>query len=921
MQDEPPTVQGLAQPIAEARPLAERFEEAQRIANIGSWELDVASGSVRWSNQTSRIFGLDPEAFTPTYDAVVERVHPDDRAHVEEAVRRSVELGEAFYCFARIIRPDGEVRHTEARGELRPAEFGAPLRLIGTVQDVTERITLERARDAERYLRQATLDNLLAGVVVYDLGGRVMEANRTASESLGLPPEKLAGLKASETLWWSYSPEAQALVESVLGRAAAGERIRNDYKLRVAGGHFIAADIEFAPLRDNDGKIVAVVASGVDVSARKQVKEKLLASEARLRATAKLLTDAQRIAKLGSWELDIRSNELVWSDEIYRIFELDQAQFGASYEAFLDAVHPDDRSQVDSAYRVSLAERAPYEITHRLLMPDGRIKWVREQCETEFDDRGCPLVSRGTVQDITDQHLVQDALRRSQASLRAILESEPECVKTIDENGRILDMNRAGLEMVEADSIDEVRGANVLTLIDPDFREEYRDGLMRVLRGERVEQRYQIIGLKGTRRWMEQTAVPLLDATQNSGAKTLIAVTRDVTERLQAEDALREHREMLSGVLSISPEATIIADQDLRILMFSSGAAQIFGFSAEEIVGRSVNELIPERFHKAHDRAVSGFAGGIVGSRTMSERTEIIGRRKGGEEFPAEASLSKLLTTRGLVYTVILRDISKQRAAREELVRAKQQAEAANEAKSRFIANMSHELRTPLNAIIGFSELIARETFGPLGDARYRDYARDVQKSGQHLLSLINEILDISRIEAGHVELREEEPIDIHEIIGHCIRWVSSRAESVGVTLTAEVPERLPALRGDPRLLTQILLNLASNALKFTPAGGSVSIGADVTRAGGMAISISDTGIGMSRDEVARIGEPFVQFDAGRAMRNEGAGLGMSIAKRLAELHGGRLEIESTPGKGTRIALCLPPERTVVDKTRCAVGA
>ncbi|MFO1186888.1 MAG: PAS domain S-box protein [Alphaproteobacteria bacterium] len=764
--------------------LASRLEEAQRVGNMGSWVWEVPTNSVSWSDQVYRIFGVEPREFGASYEAFLRYVHEDDRALVMEAVRRALE-GAPYSIEFRITHRDGTVRSVDAQAEVSFDKDGKPVRMIGTVQDVTERVALERARDAERQLRQDTLDNLLAGVVVYGLDGRLLEANRTATESLGLSRQDLVGLRARDANWWSYSQEAQAAVEKALGRAAAGERVRDDYRIRVVGGQFITADIEFAPLRDSDGSVKAILSSGVDVSARTQIEE---------------------------------------------------------------------------------------------------------------------------------------SLQRSEARLRAILDSEPECVKTVDENGRILDMNRAGLDMVEADSIDQVRGVDVLTLIEPDYHEDYRDGLARALRGERVEQRYEIIGLKGTRRWMEQTSVPLFDTEESGRASALIAVTRDVTERVQAEEALRENREMLSGILSISPEATIIADQDLRILMFSAGAAQIFGYSSEEMVGRYVNDLMPERFHVAHERAVVEFAGGIVGSRTMGERTELVGRRKNGEEFPAEASLSKLLTTRGLVYTAILRDISAQKAAREEIVRAKQQAEAANEAKSRFIANMSHELRTPLNAIIGFSEIIARETFGQLGDARYRDYARDVQESGQHLLSLINEILDISRIEAGHIELREEEPISIRELVDHCIRWVAGRAEGVGVTLTSEIPDRIPALRGDSRLLTQILLNLTSNALKFTPAGGRVCLWASTIEAGGVSICVSDTGIGMKPEEVARIGEPFLQFDAGRAMRTEGTGLGVSIAKRLAELHGGRLEIESAPGMGTRIALCLPPERTVTGKALCAVG-
>jgi PAS domain S-box-containing protein len=436
-----------------------------------------------------------------------------------------------------------------------------------------------------------------------------------------------------------------------------------------------------------------------------------------------------------------------------------------------------------------------------------------------------------------------------------------------------------------------------------------REALRRSAAGEKVRDDYLVRTGENRLSTIDTMFRPL--RARDGRIECIISSGVDVSARERAEQALEEKSEVLSSILSISPEAVVIADQDLRVLVFSEGAKEIFGYQPEEMIGSSIDRLIPERYRHAHAHHVDEFSSGGAMSKRMGERGELRGVRKNGEEFPAEASLSRLMTAHGLIYAVALRDISRQNAAREELLAAKRAAEGANEAKSRFIANMSHELRTPLNAIIGFSELMMGQCFGPLGDPRYREYAADIRKSGEHLLSLINEILDISRIEAGRIELNEEAPLEVAELIDHCTRWIAARAIDAGIGLRTEIASETPALRGDPRLLTQILLNVISNALKFTPAGGLVTVRAGVAASGGVEIAVADTGIGMSPQQLARIGEPFVQFDDDKGRKGEGTGLGVSIAKRLAELHGGELTIESAAGRGTIAILRLPQARSM----------
>ena len=239
----------------------------------------------------------------------------------------------------------------------------------------------------------------------------------------------------------------------------------------------------------------------------------------------------------------------------------------------------------------------------------------------------------------------------------------------------------------------------------------------------------------------------------------------------------------------------------------------------------------------------------------------------------------------------------------EKYAEEKTRAEEANQAKSKFLANMSHELRTPLNAIIGFSEIMEAAMFGPLGAEKYSEYSRDIRESGQYLLDVINDILDMSKIEAGGIRLHPEE-VELDPVLADCLRVVWQRAGEKHLKLTSHVDPAI-SLKADRRALKQIALNLLSNAVKFTPDGGAVTVRGHV-RAGMVTIAIEDNGIGIPKDALHKLGRPFEQVESQLTKRHQGSGLGLAIAKSLVEMHGGAMRIRSTLGRGTTVVVRLP---------------
>ncbi|HYG89820.1 MAG TPA: ATP-binding protein [Azospirillum sp.] len=392
--------------------------------------------------------------------------------------------------------------------------------------------------------------------------------------------------------------------------------------------------------------------------------------------------------------------------------------------------------------------------------------------------------------------------------------------------------------------------------------------------------------------------------------------------REQDQEKLAQASRRIRGILESMVDAVVTIDSRGRIETFNPAAEQMFGYTEAEAVGKSIGILIPEGFRRDHDRWMSNYRPGQA-SRIIGSDREVLAMRRDGGTFPMNLAVSELVlhdepeaTGPSRVFVGVIRDITLRKQKEAELIAAKSQAEMANRAKSEFLANMSHELRTPLNAIIGFSEILDSEFFGQLND-RQKACAKDIHDSGKHLLDIVNAVLDMSKIEAGRYELNEE-PLAPHEAVAQCLMMVRDRARDAGVALVDAMAEPRPIVLADHRAFKQVVLNLLSNAVKFTPAGGSITVQSRMHEDGSLAISVIDTGIGISPAFMEHLFEPFRQADTSASRRYEGTGLGLSISKNFMELHGGTLTCTSEVGAGTTMTLHLPAARILEPKVHAA---
>lgn len=760
--------------VSAQREQAERdklLSMAEQMSGVANWRYDVVSGKVTWSDEVYRIHGFEPGQIDPSYENVIGFYHPDDATVFTESVQRAIATGEGYDFRLRLRPPGRDERLVIAKATTEQDASGRTIALFGVFQDITDSEQAQ-ALLAEREATYRLLADTATDVVArYDPTGKFLYVSPSARAVLGREPEEMLGKDCTGII---VEEDLAVIRETLKAYLAAGPDApapRYEYRVIMPEGGHIWLEATPRAIWDESGRLVEFHDCVRDVTARKALERE----QAELVETLRM---AEATAGLGHWRLDLATQQVTWSDEVYRIHGVDRATFDPSYDDAVGFYHPDDRQKVRDWIEAAIRSGKAAAYRLRIIRADGEERTVTSQCVPQTDDTGATTALFGVFQDITDIVRSHDQVAASEARYRLLANNATDIIATY--------------------------------------------------------------GIDGVFRYIS----PAIEGPM--------------------------------------------------------------GYRPEELIGRPFYEFMhPEDVAQVKAAFSAYFR---AGADAEPPRIAYRGAPKGGGTVWLEAHPKLICDENGrpVEFQDVVRDITDTKRLEEALTEARDRAEEGGRAKSEFLANMSHELRTPLTSVIGFSGLLQKsQSLGP----DERRYADRIATASEALLGVINDILDYSKLEADKVEM-EPQPLDPRALATGAAVLVEAQCVAAGLDLSVEVDPAVPAgLMGDPVRLRQVLLNFLSNAVKFTKDGGiRVDLGGERMADGRwmLKVAVSDSGIGIPQDKLAEMFDRFTQADASTTRVYGGTGLGLAISRRLVEMMGGEIGVESRQGEGSTFWFTAP---------------
>ncbi len=796
--------------------------------------------------------------------------------------------------------------------------------------DNQERMQSQMAlRETEGQLRAIT-DAMPDLVFLLDEDGRYIEIFSNTHELLIQEPSKLLGKTLHQVM---PRKDADKFLNIIKLTLETDEPQSIEYSLPVPKG-LIYFDGRTAPVKTSGEEKGQIIFVARDISYRKEAEFQLEESEKRFRDYTEMSVD-------WFWEMDEELRFSYFSSGIFKSIGVDKSFFLGKTRRELVANNHENEPQIKKHLEDLEAHREFENFVYCYKTPSEEERYARVSGNPLFNEDGKFLGYRGTTSDITNQIAAENLLRENLSFTEKIISHSPIGIGIYDSSGQCISANKSFAEIIGA-TPEQVLAQNYHDLESWKKCGLYDAALKATLNKIEIRHEVKVRSTFGKEIVLDAFLVLFV----SKGEEHLLLMIHDETKRVQVEEALRESKKWLvksarmivhnlseknkdqqlelkkgkaeleesetryMNIVEGTEDLITTVDEEGIFLFVNNRSTKFFGMPPEDCIGRLAFDFIhPED----RESTIMAF------QKWLSEKATFVTYEN--RQVSLTGEVHSMLWNINLQYddhgeiraiNSIARDITAMKQVEHELERARKTAEAASNAKSEFLATMSHDLRTPLNAIMGFSELMKEQTFGSLGDPHYEEYVTEILKSGKQLVSLINGVLDLSKIESGNYELTEE-PLDIGALIREAVEVNATQAVTKRIEITDKLDPDIPMLYADERPVTQILNNLLSNAIKFTPENGRADVSAMVDEKGYLVVQIEDNGIGMSQNDIARATEPFDHAKSSKPKKHSGSGLGLYISSNLMALLGGTLDIDSEINRGTRITLRFPQERNVAN--------
>jgi PAS domain S-box-containing protein len=917
------TAIGTVQDVTEKQTLIQKlrntesiYKQAEELTNMGNWTWDVKNNRLHWTDQLYRIYGLKPQSEEITIERFLSFIHPDDRETISKGIDEIFSRDLLDYTF-RIVTADGKTKYLRSIAHVQKDEKGNPALIIGTERDITEKQSLiDKLKRSENLYKQA---QALAhvGNWSWDIRSNIIEWSDELYRIFGL--ERSTGNLSYEDYLNLLHPEDKELIAKNIQEAIQfGKSYEFTHRLVWKNGEVRTVFSTGEALKNDKGEVYMLVGTAQDITERQELIDRLQESE-------KHFKQAQSLARIGNWSIDIKTKVFTWSDEMYNIFEFDKSK-KFTYDEWLDNIHPEDREAVREYLKECMEAKKIYDKVHRIVLPSGKIKTIHRKGEFVLNERGDPVKIIGTTQDITEEYRIQQELRESQTFIRKITDATPSIIASYNVNTGKCVFISEGLEKLLGYKTDEVieKGMDFfVSIIHPDDAIKIMQKNAAALEEANtypqkndmvVEFTYRMRHKNGHYKWFH-TYGTIFDRNSSGKVEHVLNISLDITEQIEATEKIKEQEHFIQQIADASPTILYLYDVEKQsIIYINREIFFVLGYLPEEILdwGTHITEKLyhPEDYHLLPARKESGKNFQQADSMIQYECRM---KNNGGEW--------RWLLVREIVFktdkdgniTQILGaalDINRRKEMEKTILQNTLLLEQSNASLEEFAYVASHDLKEPLRKISTFGDrLIATQSNNLTTDGKI--FLQKIVDASQRMQTMISDLLSISMISNN----TSFENYSLQKILDETLQTLEFKIEQQSAIIKSDP---LPEASIIPSQFRQLFQNLLSNSLKFIRPGiqPTITITYVLLNADGVIhyqlaeakqyhkLEFKDNGIGFENEYAGKIFAIFQRLH-GRS-EYEGSGIGLAICKKIVEHHGGIMYANGALNEGATFTIILP---------------